>query len=475
METSRCRGSVLALAALFFSCSLYAQTEFGTADAEGLNREGVIQLGQRRPADAIESFKAALAACESAGTKCSSLASILTNLGSSYYSAGEYRQAEPFLARAAALSPDQDVTLHDLAAVYWAEGRASESIALNERALKLRRDRLGPSDASLLPLLTGLALAYRDSADYGRSQEMTAAAAEIADAHADDVSADAASNFIVLGSVLESQGKLARAIEWLQRGLSMSETLFGADSIASADARVFLAAAYLHERRLPEAAEAYEASIQIYDRHDARRKAAETQLSLARVLADQGKLKESERAYRSGTTRLEREFGPTDARISTGLNGLANLLIMRHQYGEAEALLRRAAEVDRANFGPGNVRVAMDLKGAGVVAMRRKQYAEAEDLFQQSAALLPTAGVESGKLEANLAELRFRQGRMAESAGLYQNALSILDPAWGPDDPQLLDIVEACAEALRQSHDVVGAARMDVRSTRIRVLMARAR
>lgn len=379
----------------------------------------------------------------------------------------------------ACLSEADDATLRGVATLIWAEGRASESVPLYRRALQLRRERAGTSDLSLLPLLTGLALAYRDSGDYVCSRATAANAIALATTHAAEQSAEAATSFVSLGSLLESQGQLAQAEEWIGRGLELREQLFGSGSIPAANALVFQGALYRHAGRWEEAAAALRKAVQIYEREKMPGQAAAELLSLGRVLAEEGRAKDAERVYRGALARLGQAGGQSGPEAATGWNALGNLLSSRHRYAEAEPLLRRALEIDLANFPPDHPRVALDLSNQGVLALERKQYAEAEALLLQSAALLerrlPAGNVEIGKVTARLAELRRRQGRTGEAAVLYQKALQILEAAWGPDDPQLLATLEPYSLALRASHDYVGAGRVDLQSMKIRVIQARSK
>jgi tetratricopeptide (TPR) repeat protein len=488
MGALRVRGSVLAAATFARLACATPQAEI--ADPSSLNREGTALVAQQPKEPALETLKAALQACEATRDvpACPALANILSNLGSLYYSIGEYRAAEPFLARAIGMSPvcdgvamcpigADDATLHGLAAVYWAEGRASESVPIYERALSLRTKRTSPSDISLLPLLTGLALAYRDSGDYARSRQATMTATVIAELHATEQTADAATNFVILGSILESQGKLTEAKVWLDRGLEVREKLFGPDSIAVANALVFLAALYRHQGQLSDAAASYRNAVRIYRREGAQRKSAITLLSLGRVLADQGMAKDAERLYRDALAQVEQQSGQRDPEMAVGLSALANLLTARHRYAAANSLFHRALEIDRANFPSDDPRIASDLSNIGALALKRKQYGEAEELLQQSTEMLarrlPPDHVEIGKVTARLAELRGTQGRIEDAVVLFHKALRILEGAWGPEDPQLLPTLESYSSALRASHDYVTAGRVELQTTRIQVVQTR--
>jgi tetratricopeptide (TPR) repeat protein len=471
--------------ALFVCTTLNAvRLEAATEDPARLNSEGATLFTGQHAEAALAKFNAALEACEPASETdaCPTLASILSNLGSLYYSIGDYSTAEPILLRALGMSPPseaEEAAAHSLAAAYWAQGRASESVPLYERALRLRQQRKDQSDISLLPLLTGLALAYSDSGEYARSREKTTAAIAIAQAHLKEPSRESAANFVVLGSILEMQGEFTQAQEWLDRGLELREKLFGPESLTVADAHVFLGALYRHQGRWSEAAQAYRSAIQPYQREHAAGKAASTLLALGRVLADQGRTKDAERVYRDGIAQLERLSGQRTPEVTVGLTGLANVMSARRRYAEAEELFRVALEIDCANFPPGDPRIAIDLSNFGALAVSRKHYSEAEEMLERSAAMLgqrlPPGHAEIGKVTARLAELRGRQGRVSEAVVLYQKALRILENAWGPDDPQLLATLEPYSVLLRASHDYVGAGQLDLRSMRIRVIRAKFR
>ena len=83
---------------------------------------------------------------------------ITNNLGSTYFAAGKYHEAELLFTRAISLwttearpSDDLAKAFHNLAAVYRAEGRYATPRDFYLRALDLRESLAGPLDLSLLP------------------------------------------------------------------------------------------------------------------------------------------------------------------------------------------------------------------------------------------------------------------------------------------------------------------------------------
>ena len=324
---------------------------------------------------------------------------ILNNLGSRLYAEGNFREAETPLARAVELwsvgvgaeqpPPELEIALHNLAAVYRSEGRYAEARPLYQRAVRLRETRNGATDLGLLLPLNGLALLYLDMGDLRQSKSAADRAISIAELHRSDETPDAASDFSALGSVLAAQSRYSEAKSWIGRALSLRNRLFGPDSVESAGTWMDLALVCRRERRVDDAARSYRRALQIY------RQAEEAGLA------------------------------------ANALSGLASLLSLQHQYGEAGALLQNG--------------IAMLEKTASLV--------------------LP----ETGQLKAELGDVRFAQKRTAEAAKLYREALGILEPALGAESPRLLPVLESYAKALRAQQDYAGAASLDFRAMKIRV------
>ena len=101
------------------------------------------------------------------------------NLGSAYFSAGKYREAELLFTRAISLwatesAPSDDLAkaFHNLGAVYRAEGRYADAARFYLRALGLRESLAGSRDITLLPILNELGLVYLEMADYVEAEKI---------------------------------------------------------------------------------------------------------------------------------------------------------------------------------------------------------------------------------------------------------------------------------------------------------------
>src|SRR6266567_2150251 len=88
----------------------------------------------------------------------------------------------------------------------------------------------------------------------------------------------------------------------------------------------------------------------------------------------------------------------------------------------------------------------------GVQAFEQGDYAAAVRPFQ---AALPLA--DAGSLAPslmNLAAVYYAQGQYTAAAPLYQRALVLQEQILGPDDPQLIPVLEANAAVYRKMHPV---------------------
>jgi hypothetical protein len=94
-------------------------------------------------------------------------------------------------------------------------------------------------------------------------------------------------------------------------------------------------------------------------------------------------------------------------------------------------------------------------------------------LFQQSLAILtrqfPAPQRDIGRSTASLAEVYLREKRSPEAADAFDRALAMLEQTLGPENPELLSIMEHYAQLLRMRQDFAQAASLEARVMKIRV------
>jgi tetratricopeptide (TPR) repeat protein len=321
-----------------------------------------------------------------------------------------------------------------------------------------------PFSAQPLPELTHQAILARDAADYGRAHALAEQAANLAGRSPD--ASDAASAIVVFGEILEMEGNIPAAKQWLVRGLVARQRLYGDAHPLVADTLNDLALAYRHEGRMDDALRYYRRAQDIYEASDPQRLDI-VLTNIGRVLTEQGKLKEAEAAFRQALLHSEN---------AVTLSNLAGTLRLRHHFDEAAQLLQRAEAFDRQQFPKDHPRMAFHLTQRAALAMDRKHYGEAERLYLEALAIqeahLPAGHMEIGKTRANLGEVYWQQKRTADAESSFAQALAILEKCWGRDHPNLLATIEHYAQTLRARQDFATAAALDARAMKIRITQA---
>ncbi|HEY7336951.1 MAG TPA: tetratricopeptide repeat protein [Bryobacteraceae bacterium] len=316
------------------------------------------------------------------------------NLGSRLYSAGQFRQAEAPLARAIDLwskepgageeSPDLEIALHNLAAVYRSEGRLSEAIPLYERAIHLRESRAGATDLGLLLPLDGLALLYLDLHELRESKSVSDRALSIAHLHRDEQTAEAAAAFSAMGSILAAQARYSEARSWIGRALSVRERLFGPESLECAGAWMDLALVYRRERRLDDAARAYDQALKIYRETEGASGMAAAMSGLAGLQIARHRSAEAGDLYEQALMILQMSRSSDDSEVGQVKAELAGVRVAQKRMAEAVKLYRGALGVLEAAWGAENPRLLPFLELYAKALRAQEDYAEAAGVDFQS-------------------------------------------------------------------------------------------
>jgi hypothetical protein len=92
---------------------------------------------------------------------------------------------------------------------------------------------------------------------------------------------------------------------------------------------------------------------------------------------------------------------------------------------------------------------------AGLKAFEQKDYTEAAHQFQTALAIVETIQPADPRLPNSLMRLAVvyhTQGRFVEAEPLYQRAMIIHEQTFGPNDPQIVELLEAYANLQRHMH-----------------------
>jgi eukaryotic-like serine/threonine-protein kinase len=271
-----------------------------------------------------------------------------------------------------------------------------------EKALALRRQRLGPEHADTLEAVDELA------------------------------------------NVLLDQGKLAEAEPLLRQNLDVSRRVLGPEHVQTLNALNNLASLLQEQGKLAEAEPLWRQNLEIRLRV-AGPDHPDTQAALnnlAGLLHAEGRLAEAEPLYRQSLEGLRRLLGPEHPDTLATVNNLAMLLQAQGKWDEAEPLLRQALDTNRRVGGPEHPDTLVAVNNLAALLRDRGKLDEAEPLFRQNLeATLRVQGPEHpDTLIAinNLARLLEARGKLAEAEPLCRRNLDARRRVLGPNHPQTL-------------------------------------
>ena len=320
--------------------------------------------GQGHIAGAIEVAQKALHVAEQADSP-EHVATGLHNLAALYEAQGQYAQAEPMYLRALAIREKVlgsehlhvGVTLRGLARLYAATGQAAQARPLYERALGIQEKVFGPDDSAVTENLVSLAALYAATGQYAQAEPM------------------------------------------YLRALAIRERVLGPDE---PDVAVILN-------------------------------------NLADIYRIKREYAQAESLYRRTLALDEKALGPNHPDVATDLNNLGVLYVDQEQYAQAEPLYERALAIREHVLGPNHPDIAASLQSMAWLYQNTGREEQAKALGKRSAAIRgvriePSGGVNAG--------------------GILRNAMvdDVSGDMWNPGLPER-DITQA-AYAMMQTLEV---------------------
>jgi CHAT domain-containing protein/Tfp pilus assembly protein PilF len=159
------------------------------------------------------------------------VAASLHNLAVLYYAQGKYSQAEPLYQRALAIfekllgkeHPDVATSLNTLAALYDAQGKYSQAEPLYQRALAIREKLLGKEHPDVATSLNNLAELYWNMGNYQKAEPLLQRALAIFEKVLGKEHPDVATSLNNLAVLYQAQGNSDRALEFGRQGMDIEE------------------------------------------------------------------------------------------------------------------------------------------------------------------------------------------------------------------------------------------------------------
>ena len=180
---------------------------------------------------------------------------------------------------------------------------------------------------------------------------------------------------------------------------------------------------------------------------------------------------EAEKVARDAIDLARTAFGPVSPQYAVSLSNLAVDMESQGRYSELEPILKQALDINERALGPKDLEVAKSLTNLAGLYAYQQAYAKAEPLYQRSLAIREAALKPDDLLIArslsDLASLYRSMGKPAEAIPLYKRAVAVWQTSHG-EDPQMLFLLDAYADLLRDENESRKADSIDALATKIR-------
>jgi tetratricopeptide (TPR) repeat protein len=256
--------------------------------------------------------------------------------------------------------------------------------------------------------------------------------------HLGPESIGAAESLTNIGVAFATKGDLPQAVEYEAKAIGALKNAVGDSHPMLARVYNNLGSDYHDMGQQNKAAEMVRAAIAIYDRSQSSkpRSVALAYSNLGKILVEQGSMREAREAFERQVRICLKAYGPNSSEVARTYWDLAVYFHETKDYERAGESLKSALAIFRAN-GEQARSVGGVLRDLGVLRVTQRRYAEAQSLLDEALKLLaPALGKNNPEL-ANplrmLGEAQLGLHRPREAAHSLQSALDLHpERAFGP-------------------------------------------
>lgn len=388
---------------------------------------------------------------------------LLYTMGAVYKQLGLYDQAITIYQQAVSVRESGDPialaeTLDELGDTQRYAGRLADAEPNLERALALRRQRLGPAAPKVAQTLNNLALVYVDEGEYEKAEAAHRDALRIRRAALEPRHPDVSNSLSNLGILMRTRGRYAEAEQLLREAVEIRRATLGGDAPVLANSLGTLGGVLADQGRFSEAEPMLREALAI------RRKTLGPKhprisfslVSLGSLLQDEGKLDAVEPLYVEAVAMNRELMGPRSMDVAVGLNNLGSLYEDRGLYFKAEGFFRESLGIRRELRGDRHPAVATALGNLGALEVSKGDVAAGERLLREA---LAQHVEQLGERHVQTASIRYHLGRAAQARGAladaereYRAALAIQKDLLAPRHPSLLSTMHALGRLLVQQN-----------------------
>ncbi|MBL8876879.1 MAG: serine/threonine protein kinase [Phycisphaerae bacterium] len=257
-----------------------------------------------------------------------------------------------------------------------------------------------------------------------------------------------------LSTTYRALGRTQEALAQAELSHQLAVREFGADSPVELEARRNLAVVLAEAGRVEESEKLCREAIALYEKNPQKfeLELAHAQAELGKYLTERGMLKESVETFRVGIAGLKKHLTDRDRNLQSAVHNYGFALVAAGNLEEGEKAVREALEMCEKQFGPDHVAVAYELNTLANTLQRMGRAEEAVALHERTLAIrrkrLPPDHPSVLTSMANVASTYISLGRQQEAIPLLREAVERQKAVQGEANPKTLTAMSNLAFAL---------------------------
>ena len=379
-------------------------------------------------------------------------ASIRATLGETYRKLGEFAAAEPHLERARLLRrrelgeehPDTLASMHNLAILYWNQGRHDEAEALCVKTLEMRRHILGEEDPTTLGSMNLLAIVYMDQGRFDEAEQLQLKTLQIKERVLGAEHPTTLASMHNLAIVYVDQGRYDEAEPLHVKTLQIQKRVLGEEHPTTLGSMNGLALLYVDQGRYDDAKALYVKTLEIQKRvlGAEHPNTLASMGNLAGLYQRQGRDDEAERLYVKTLEMTKRVLGEEHPDTLVFMSKLADLYANSARYAEAEPLVVTTLQIQKRALGDVHTDTLASMSTLAGLYRNQRRYDVAEPVYLQTLEIMKRVlgeeHPETLRTTSNLALLYANQDADDEAEPLYVETLEIMKRVLGEEHPDTL-------------------------------------
>jgi tetratricopeptide (TPR) repeat protein len=388
-------------------------------------------------------------------------ASIRQTIGRTYRDLGLYLEAQQQIQRALELrrsrlgeeDPTTLVSRADLAELYDRQGKDAE--ALYVTVLEVRRRTLGEEHPDTLSTIGSLASMYQRRGNHTQAEPLYIKILEVQRRTLGEEHPDTLSSMDGLATLYSNEANYAQAESLYTRVLEVRRRTLGEEHPDSLSTLNNLAELYRTQGKYAQAEPLYSKVLEIQYRVLGREHpdTLNTINNLAGLNVSLGKYEQAESLHTTALEVQRRVLGREHRDTLLSMNNLALVYYRQGKYAQAEALFAKVLEVQSRVLGEEHRDTLLSMNNLAVTYRSQRKYAEAESIYKKAVELqVRLLGEEHPDTLTslnNLAVLYRSEGKFGDAEPLLTKVLEMRRRVLGAEHPNTLNTMNALAAVYR--------------------------